>query len=117
MSRFLGGYGFAYEDMVILTDNQPNLISRPTKANMIRAMQWLVEDAKPHDSLFFHFSGHGSQCVDWSSDQDDVYTETISPLDFEQEGMIVNYVLSSLGPSYIRKCTLSWLKPYRQGVV
>ena len=31
----------------------------PTRANMIAAMQWLVRDAQPNDSLFFHYSGHG----------------------------------------------------------
>lgn len=96
MSRFLNSYGYAYDDMVILTDNHINPISLPTKANMIRAMQWLVKDAKPHDSLFFHYSGHGGQSVDWHSDQDDVYDETISPVDFKQEGIIANYVWSPL---------------------
>lgn len=78
--------------MVILTDDQMNPVSRPTRANMIRAMHWLVYDARPHDSLFFHYSGHGGQSVDWSSDQDDVYDETISPVDFRQAGVIANHV-------------------------
>jgi hypothetical protein len=32
-------------------------MSQPTKANILRAMHWLVKDAKPNDSLFFHYSG------------------------------------------------------------
>lgn len=43
--------------MVILTDDQKNAMSVPTKANIMRAMQWLVKDAQPNDSLFIHFSG------------------------------------------------------------
>ena len=43
--------------MVILTDDQQNPMSQPTKANILRAMHWLVKDAKPNDSLFFHYSG------------------------------------------------------------
>lgn len=43
--------------MVILTDDQKNPLSIPTKANILRAMQWLVKDAQPNDSLFLHFSG------------------------------------------------------------
>lgn len=43
--------------MVILTDDQKNPMSIPTKANILRAMQWLVRDAQPNDSLFIHFSG------------------------------------------------------------
>ena len=43
--------------MVILTDDQQNPMSQPTKQNILRAMHWLVKDAKPNDSLFFHYSG------------------------------------------------------------
>jgi len=59
MSTFLNQrYGYRREDMVILTDDQANPLSQPTKANIIRAMHWLVKDAQPNDSLFFHFSGN-----------------------------------------------------------
>jgi metacaspase-1 len=61
----------------------------------IRAMQWLVRDAKPHDSLFFHCrlfsckvgflplkccldSGHGGQTKDLDGDEDDGYDEGFS---------------------------------------
>lgn len=58
MSGYLNGnFGYAREDMVILTDDQQNPMSQPTKANIIRAMHWLVKDARPNDSLFFHYSG------------------------------------------------------------
>lgn len=43
--------------MVLLTDDQQNPMSQPTKANILRAMHWLVKDAQPNDSLFFHYSG------------------------------------------------------------
>lgn len=45
------------EEMVILTDDQQNAASQPTKQNILRAMRWLVKDAEPKDSLFFHYSG------------------------------------------------------------
>lgn len=58
MSIFLNeNYGYRREDMVILTDDQNNTMSIPTKTNIIRAMHWLVKDAQPNDSLFIHFSG------------------------------------------------------------
>lgn len=43
--------------MVILTDDQQNPMSQPTKQNILRAMHWLVKDARPNDALFFHYSG------------------------------------------------------------
>jgi hypothetical protein len=58
MSTYLNGhFGYKREDMVILTDDQQNPMSQPTKANILRAMHWLVKDARPNDSLFFHYSG------------------------------------------------------------
>lgn len=50
-------YHYKREDMVILTDDQSNAVLQPTKANILRAMEWLVKDARPNDSLFLHFSG------------------------------------------------------------
>ena len=58
MSAYLNGhFGYKREDMVCLTDDQQNPMSQPTKANILRAMHWLVKDAQPNDSLFFHYSG------------------------------------------------------------
>lgn len=58
MSAYLNGnFGYAREDMVLLTDDQQNPMSQPTKSNILRAMHWLVKDARANDSLFFHYSG------------------------------------------------------------
>lgn len=53
-------FGYKREDMVILTDDQQRQMSLPTKQNLLRAMHWLVKDARPNDSLFFHYSGKGA---------------------------------------------------------
>ncbi len=76
--------------MVILTDDQQNQMSQPTKANILRAMHWLVKDARPNDSLFFHYSGHGGQTKDLDGDEEDGYDEVIYPVDFRQAGHIVD---------------------------
>ncbi|KAG6094150.1 hypothetical protein E4U30_003613 [Claviceps sp. LM220 group G6] len=83
-------HGYKREDMVILTDDQPNPVMRPTKDNMLRAMGWLVKDARPNDSLFFHYSGHGGQTEDVDGDEDDGYDEVIYPVDHTQVGHIVD---------------------------
>ena len=110
MSTYLNGnFGYAREDMVILTDDQQNPMSQPTKQNILRAMHWLVKDAQPNDSLFFHYSGgpflpstltrrqliklfpgHGGQTEDLDGDEDDGYDEVIYPVDFRQAGHIVD---------------------------
>ncbi len=69
MSTYLNGnFGYAREDMVILTDDQQNPMSQPTKQNILRAMHWLVKDAKPNDSLFFHYSGRHLNASDLLDD-------------------------------------------------
>lgn len=42
---------------MILTDDQSNPVMKPTKSNIIRAMEWLVKGAEPNDALFLHYSG------------------------------------------------------------
>jgi metacaspase-1 len=91
MSTYLNErFGYAREDMVILTDDQHNPMSQPTKANILRAMHWLVKDAHPNDSLFFHYSGHGGQTPDLDGDEEDGYDEVIYPVDFRTSGHIVD---------------------------
>ncbi|KAJ2904638.1 hypothetical protein MKZ38_007474 [Zalerion maritima] len=83
-------FGYKREDMVILTDDQQNPMSQPTKQNILRAMHWLVKEARPNDSLFFHYSGHGGQTKDLDGDEPDGYDEVIYPVDFRQVGHITD---------------------------
>ncbi|CAK7239974.1 MAG: Ca(2+)-dependent cysteine protease [Sporothrix thermara] len=83
-------FGYRREDMVILTDDQQNPMSQPTKENILRAMHWLVKDARPNDSLFFHYSGHGGQTRDLDGDEDDGYDEVIYPVDFRTHSHITD---------------------------
>ncbi|KAM3428092.1 hypothetical protein MY1884_004968 [Beauveria asiatica] len=91
VSRFLNErYGYKWEDMVILTDDQQDPRKIPTKQNMQQAMEWLVRDAQPNDALFFHYSGHGGQTEDLDGDEDDGFDEVIYPVDFQRAGHIVD---------------------------
>ncbi|KAI0482668.1 caspase domain-containing protein [Xylariaceae sp. FL0804] len=83
-------YGYKREDMIILTDDQRDPILVPTKANILRAMEWLVSGARPHDALFLHYSGHGGQTKDLDGDEDDGYDEVIYPVDFKSAGHITD---------------------------
>jgi hypothetical protein len=38
----------------MLTDDSQDPRAQPTKANIVRAMGWLVAGARKDDSLFFH---------------------------------------------------------------
>lgn len=54
------------------------------------ALHWLVQGCQPGDSLLFHYSGHGSRQRNYNGDEVDGYDETLCPLDFETQGMIVD---------------------------
>ncbi|KAI0259901.1 caspase domain-containing protein [Gloeopeniophorella convolvens] len=91
MERFLcDRFGYKRDDIVVLTDDQQDPRSKPTKRNMLEAMRWLVMGAQPNDSLFFHYSGHGGQTKDQDGDEGDGYDEVIYPVDFKQAGHIVD---------------------------
>ncbi|GAA5961581.1 hypothetical protein JCM3765_002636 [Sporobolomyces pararoseus] len=89
--------GYKQEDIVMLLDSRDATgMSVPTKANIIRAMQWLVRDARPNDALFFHYSGHGGKIKDQDGDEEDGYDETIYPVDFKQAGEIVDDEMNAI---------------------
>lgn len=74
--------------MLVDTASNPRML--PTRQNILQAMQWLVRDAQPNDSLFFHYSGHGGQTKDLDGDEDDGYDEVIYPIDHDAAGHIVD---------------------------
>ncbi|KAJ1454782.1 caspase domain-containing protein [Pelagophyceae sp. CCMP2097] len=82
MRTYLQGQGFA--QLVVLTDDSQDRDRMPTRDNIVKGLKWLVEGAGRGDSLFFHFSGHGSQKEDISGDEADGYDETIVPCDMKQ---------------------------------
>lgn len=90
VKNYLIRNGFNEGDIVVLTDDQHEMVKVPMRENIIRAIGWLVKDAQPNDSLFFHYSGHGSQVEDKDGDEEDGIDETIVPLDFEKNGMIID---------------------------
>lgn len=62
----------------------------PTKHNILMALQWLVQGCQSGDSLVFHYSGHGSQQLDFHQDEMDGYDETLLPMDHEIAGTILD---------------------------
>ncbi|CAK7328478.1 unnamed protein product [Dovyalis caffra] len=82
--------GFPNDSILILTEDEINPLKIPTKANIRLALRWLVQGCQPGDSLVFHFSGHGSKQLDCDMDEVDGFDETLCPLDYETQGMIID---------------------------
>ncbi|KAK0185779.1 caspase domain-containing protein [Armillaria mellea] len=83
-------FGYREEDVVMLTDDSQHHRQIPTRENILYAMRWLVKDAQPDDSLFFHYSGHGGQTEDKDGDEIDGYDEVIYPVDYQESGHLVD---------------------------
>ncbi|KAF9268199.1 peptidase C14 [Marasmius fiardii PR-910] len=83
-------HGFPSDQIMVLRDDSNNPRKIPTRSNMLAAMKWLVEGAQKHDSLFFHYSGHGGQTPDEDGDEIDGFDEVIYPVDYKRRGHILD---------------------------
>eukprot|EP01112_Ceratiomyxa_fruticulosa_P008250 TRINITY_DN2132_c0_g1_i1.p1 TRINITY_DN2132_c0_g1~~TRINITY_DN2132_c0_g1_i1.p1 ORF type:complete len:404 (-),score=71.82 TRINITY_DN2132_c0_g1_i1:210-1421(-) len=92
---------FQASDIVLMTDDSTDPARKPTRKNIIDGIRWLVTGAKPGDSFFFHFSGHGGSTKDLDGDEDDGMDETILPMDYKTAGSIVDDELHRLLPSVL----------------
>ena len=86
MMPVLEKLGFASDGVSqkVLLDEQGWDGPKPTKANMLEALEWLVADAQAGDALLLHYSGHGGR----EPAEGGGYHETLVPLDFETAGML-----------------------------
>lgn len=75
---------------MLYAEEETDPYKRPTKQNIRMALYWLVQGCRAGDSLVFHYSGHGSQQRNYNGDEVDGYDETLCPLDYETQGMIVD---------------------------
>jgi hypothetical protein len=63
-----------------------------TTANILKRLEWLIDDAQPGDVLLFHYSGHGSQMVDTDYDlavEPDGLDEIICPIDLNWRDKVI----------------------------
>ncbi|KAJ1402232.1 Caspase-like domain superfamily [Sesbania bispinosa] len=98
-------FKFPNECIRVLTEQEKNANLIPTKHNILESLRWLVKDCQAGDSLVFYFSGHGLQQPDFKEDEIDGFDETLCPVDFMKEGMIIDNDINS---------TIVW--PLKKGV-
>jgi hypothetical protein len=82
--------GFREDAILFMTDDHPDPSRRPIKNNIFSGIQWLMTGLHHGDSLFFHYSGHGSQQRDPLGIEADGLNETLCPVDHRYAGEIVD---------------------------
>jgi hypothetical protein len=65
---------YKYNNTTLITDNT---VLKPTRLNILNGFTKLLNDAQSGDTLFFHFSGHGTQTADVNRDELEGYDEAI----------------------------------------
>jgi len=76
VAAFLTGRGYS---CVAMTDTTPK---RPTRANILAALETMLRATPAGSSCFFHFSGHGTRTLDRNGDESDGKDECIVASDF-----------------------------------
>lgn len=93
-------FSFKAENIVLMSDEiQGDL--RPTKQNITNQINKITSSTKSGDTVFVHYSGHGSQLRDTNGDEstnlDTVgMDDCICPADFQTQGFILDDTLKEI---------------------
>ena len=74
--------GYEERNIIVLSDDDKNGNS-PTKENILHHFRRLTAQTKAKDTVFFHFSGHGTQTYDFGGDEADRHDEAICTVDMQ----------------------------------
>src|ERR1700733_6894245 len=74
-------WGFPPGNITMLTDEGA------TRENMLAAVRSIVAISEPQDTIYIHYSGHGSQVEDLNGDEEDGLDETLVPQDGRTNGI------------------------------
>ena len=86
--------GYLDENIILLTDESNQ---KPTKSNIIQAIENFVSKANTQDfkELWFSYSGHGTYTWNYGGDSEaDYKDEALVPLDYKNSGLILDDYLN-----------------------
>lgn len=86
MRSYIMTLGYPANNIRVMRDKPGEEV--PTKANIQAGVQWLMDGANPGDSLFMHYSGHGTQCAAAAGKEVDNQNEALCPSDFRSAGLV-----------------------------
>lgn len=92
MSKMLQSKGgFTEKDITLLSDAYKGAGFAPTRDNVLNALKNMVREAKPGDTIFFHYSGHGTNSLRPINDY-----EAICPLNGKDIELIADFELHNI---------------------
>lgn len=82
-------YGYHDSEIFVLTDHTD---TKPTKRNILKYLYSMTVATQrvPVENLWISYSGHGAYVQDLSGDERDGRDEVIVPLDYQEQGVIVD---------------------------
>eukprot|EP01064_Diplonema_japonicum_P027380 TRINITY_DN3946_c0_g1_i1.p1 TRINITY_DN3946_c0_g1~~TRINITY_DN3946_c0_g1_i1.p1 ORF type:complete len:893 (+),score=177.84 TRINITY_DN3946_c0_g1_i1:101-2779(+) len=89
MKAYLLEQGF-FGQQLALCDDLPSPEAQPNHTNILTAVRWLVEDARPGQCLFFYYCGRAQPSLEGGDGSD------LLPSDFEQTGPIPNSTVTAI---------------------
>jgi hypothetical protein len=103
-NALVDSFHYDFNNIVLLTDNGTT-VEKPTKESILRHLEQVIAATKPGDTLFIHYSGHGSQVVDINGDEKNNkeakgMDSVLCPCDYEayegEDGFILDDKLKSM---------------------
>jgi metacaspase-1 len=99
-NTLIDAYGYQDSNIFMLRDDDSTRL--PTRANILSSISNLIYYSTPSDTLWIHYSGHGTQIQEAGSDKP--LDDAIVPCDYNKSGFIDDITLFNLiKPA---KCTL-----------
>ena len=98
----IDAYGYPDSNIFMLRDDDNARL--PTRTNILTCLANLVSMSSATDTLWLHYSGHGTQIRDTNADESDGLDEAIVPCDYSRAGMISDDELFNI--IKFAKCTI-----------
>jgi len=93
-NTLIDAYGYQDQNIYVLRDDDANRL--PTRANILAGLSYLISISSTADTLWVHYSGHGTQVRDANGDEQDKHDECIVPCNYNTAGIITDDELFSI---------------------
>jgi hypothetical protein len=93
-NTLIDAYGYQDVNIAVLRDDDKTRL--PTKANILAALNQVISASLATDTLWVHYSGHGTQIRDVTGTESDGLDECIVPCDYNKAGFIDDNTLRNI---------------------